>query len=386
MFRVFRQHWVLVLFVGLFVLLEFAAMVYDGNPAEIPVFLTSLVVAASALLAAHRPGLAIWLAAAGMSAAGALVWTLGLIDAYNLPPGVPVSQVVSGMAVAAALVRRASLRWAGIGVAVLSVVVSGVVLLNVTRRWAGWEYLGFVALGGVLVLGMAVAVGFAQRARDTARANQVAAAVAQARSAERLDLARELHDVVAHHVTGIVVQAQAARVVAAANPSAAATALARIEDSGTEALAAMRRLVGGMRAGRPPGAASREHATTDLVADLRELVDQRRYGVSTSLQVDLAHPVPPDVARSALRLVQEALTNVGKHARGASTATVHAASTDTELHIEVVDNGLGSRELPTGGSGGFGLIGMAERVDLLQGRFHAGPVPDGWRVEAWLPL
>jgi signal transduction histidine kinase len=88
-----------------------------------------------------------------------------------------------------------------------------------------------------------------------------------------------------------------------------------------------------------------------------------------------------------LRLVQESLTNVGKHAAGATSATVLAEVADGELHLRVSDDGKEQDRHPAGGSGGYGLIGMRERVELLHGRLFAGRGPEGgWRVEAWLPL
>jgi signal transduction histidine kinase len=216
----------------------------------------------------------------------------------------------------------------------------------------------------------------------------VRSAVTDAQTAERMALARELHDVVAHHVTGIVVQAQAARLMAEQNPQVAVEAMGRIENAGVEALAAMRRLVRSMRGDAPAGSSEfSEQATTDLGADLRKLVERASHGVPTSMRLDLPPDLPHEVGRSALRLVQESLTNVGKHASDATEAFVLAEVSGTELHLRVTDNGSGPTRPPPGGSGGYGLVGMRERVALLKGRLSAGRDPDGgWRVEAWLPL
>jgi signal transduction histidine kinase len=109
--------------------------------------------------------------------------------------------------------------------------------------------------------------------------------------------------------------------------------------------------------------------------------------VPTTVEFDLPPHVPQEVARSALRLVQESLTNVGKHAAGASGAAVLAEVSAGELHLRVTDNGKEQDQHPAGGSGGYGLVGMRERVELLHGRLFAGRAPNGgWRVEAWLPL
>jgi len=248
---------------------------------------------------------------------------------------------------------------------------------------------------GGLLLVFSIGTGRYFRARDEDRAKSVQAAVSQAQQAERMALARELHDVVAHHVTGIVVQAQAAQMVTESNPGAAAEALDRIASSGTEALVAMRRLVGSMRGTEPAGASGAiEQATTDLEADLAMLIADVDRAVPehgrtphVELSVNLQREIPQEVTRSALRVVQESLTNVRKHAVDASEIRVTVTTTDRDLHVLVTDDGPSVRSQPVGGSGGYGLIGMRERIDLLGGRFRAGPGDHGgWRVQAWLPL
>nr|WP_246381597.1 histidine kinase [Prauserella isguenensis] len=222
-------------------------------------------------------------------------------------------------------------------------------------------------------------------------------------------LARELHDVVAHHVTGIVVQAQAVRIVAEQNPHVVADSLGQIENAGTEALAAMRRLVRSMRgeagdagAGTGEQSGPGEQATTDLDSDLRKLATSAVHGVPVQLDVDVPPGLPQEVARSALRIVQEALTNVSKHASGAAAAwvTVRGGNGDPEsgdgrdqLHIRVADDGGPGDPGPLAAVGGYGLVGMRERVELLGGTLTAGRPrdrdgerDDGWVVEAWLPL
>nr|WP_246300470.1 histidine kinase [Actinopolyspora biskrensis] len=204
-------------------------------------------------------------------------------------------------------------------------------------------------------------------------------------------LARELHDVVAHHVTGIVVQAQAGFTVAERNPQAARESLERISASGTEALTAMRRLVGSMRDAESSASGGiGGHPSTDLRADLRELVERdgaAGTGVGTRLEVELATEVPQEVARSALRLVQEAVTNSEKHGRDVSVVDVTVRTVARELLVRVEDDGSPGGGSPAGGSGGYGLVGMRERIELLGGTLAAGPAPrSGWQVEARLPL
>jgi signal transduction histidine kinase len=241
-------------------------------------------------------------------------------------------------------------------------------------------YLGFMLL-------VAVATGLYFRARDRERAQTISVAVTGAQQSERMALARELHDVVAHHVTGIVVQAQAARLVAEKDPKVAVQALERIETTGADALKAMRFMVASMRGAKPAGTSeATEQATYDLGADLENVV-HHFSGPPVTLELDLPEAVPQQVGRSVLRLVQESLTNVGKHALGPKRVQVRISEWDSELHVRVSDDGVGRRADPVGGSGGYGLVGMRERVELLGGRFSAGPAtPVGWRVEAWLPL
>jgi signal transduction histidine kinase len=241
-----------------------------------------------------------------------------------------------------------------------------------------------------LLLVVSVGTGWYFRARDRERNQTVRAAVTSAQQGERMALARELHDVVAHHVTGIVVQAQAALMVAEKNPGVAVPALEKIERSGTEALTAMRTLVGSLRDGTAAWVAGNtdasDQATTDLDADIRAVAENF---VGPPVTVDLALPeqLPHEVGRSVLRLVQESLTNVGKHAPSAQEVRMRVASAGDELRILITDDGAQRAANPAGGSGGYGLVGMRERVELLGGRFEAGPSGDvGWSVEAWLPL
>ncbi|HEY0494972.1 MAG TPA: histidine kinase [Kutzneria sp.] len=234
----------------------------------------------------------------------------------------------------------------------------------------------------VAVVGVAVMVAVYFRARTGMRKRELTAAVTDAQRAERVELARELHDVVAHHVTGMVVQAQAAMAVSDNDPLAAHRLLPGIVNSGTDALTAMRRLVGTLRESEPLYA-----ATTDLHADVRAAVDRaQQAGIPARLLMRLPDSVPQEVGRSVLRLVQESLTNVHKHANSPTEVAVELTSTAETLRLRVKDDGKGGRVVPVGGSGGYGLVGMRERVQLLGGLFSAGEVGGGWQVLAELPL
>jgi signal transduction histidine kinase len=211
-------------------------------------------------------------------------------------------------------------------------------------------------------------------------------AVHSVRRAERLELARELHDLVAHHITGIVVQAQAARTVAETRPEAVAPALDAIATAGSDALTSMRRMVAVLRtedgADRKPGTS---------LADLRMLADRfSADGPKVAFEIGAGlddRTLPPEVMTTLHRVLQEALTNIRKHA--ARTAWVEA---DLRRHERVVvlrvrNFGAGSDPRVSRLGGGFGLVGMAERVEALGGRLYAGPSQQGaWEVVAEFPL
>jgi signal transduction histidine kinase len=202
----------------------------------------------------------------------------------------------------------------------------------------------------------------------------------RATEAEQARIARELHDVIAHNVSVMVVQAAAANDVFDTHPEKARDALRSIEATGRSALTELRRLLGAVRS--PLEAA---YAPQPGLARLDGLVEGVRAAglpVAVHVEGELADlPAGPDL--SAYRIVQEALTNTLKHAE-ASRAEVDVRRTAEELELEIVDDGVG------GGSGtgdGQGLIGMRERASLVGGEVDAGPLPGGgFRVRARLPL
>jgi signal transduction histidine kinase len=386
-----RAQWPVVGGLSLLLFFELADS-FDRGPRTFPVVLFSIASAGMAVLAGRHPvraavGLAVLFP---VSAAVSKLMVRGLSGGYPTVGGLTPAQVGAGMVVVAYLVRLVPAARARVAVAPLIVVVAFAALINGQRNQTitGLSTLRELFVGACLLLGISVAIGMFLRSRDSERTQAMQSAVTDAQTAERMALARELHDVVAHHVTGIVVQAQAARMMGERDPKIALDAMGRIEDAGTEAMVAMRRLVRSMRGDAPVGSTEfSEQATTDLAADLRRLTETANVRVPTEVELDLPRTVPQEVARSALRLVQEALTNVGKHAAGATGATVLAEVRDGQLHLWVRDDGRGTDARPAGGSGGYGLIGMRERVELLHGTLTAGPAPGGgWRVEAWLPL
>jgi signal transduction histidine kinase len=219
-----------------------------------------------------------------------------------------------------------------------------------------------------------------------ARAELVRAqAAAQAGMAERLRIARELHDMVAHSIGIIAIQAGSGRRVFDARPDEARDALATIEATSRETLSGLRRMVTGLRRADPgpgpgqvplgpaPGLAGIERlAAMTLDAGVRVDVDWRGS----------REQLPADIDASAFRIIQEAVTNVVRHA-GTSQCQVSISQQDGELSIEVTDSGRGGGLAGTG----YGITGMRERAALLGGHFSAGPRPSGgFRVAARLPL
>ena len=199
---------------------------------------------------------------------------------------------------------------------------------------------------------------------------------------ERARIARELHDVVAHRVSLMTVQAGAAKTVAASDPAAAVRAMAAVEAAGRQALDELRHLLGVLR----PAADAAAMQPQPRLADLAGLVEQaRQAGVEVSLvDDDLRAALPARVELSAYRIVQESLTNVVKHAGTGARTCVRLTSDGGYLDVEVTDDGRGATVLP---GAGHGVVGMRERALLLGGSLDVGPRPGGgFRVHARLPL
>ena len=218
-----------------------------------------------------------------------------------------------------------------------------------------------------------------QAARTEAdREERAARAIAD----ERARIARELHDVVAHSLTVMVIQAGAARRIVDTQPERVVEVSETIKRMGREALDEMRRLVGVMGDGGE-GAALAPQPT---LSDLDSLVERAR-GAGLDVELDVRGervPLPPGVDLSAYRVIQEALTNTIKHAR-ASRATVAVVFGEADLELTVSDDGAGGEALVP--SGGQGLVGMRERVSLYGGEFDAGPREGGgFEVRARFPL
>ncbi|MFC8616053.1 sensor histidine kinase [Micromonospora purpureochromogenes] len=311
-----------------------------------------------------------WFAAAGITIAAltVLVARLAHLPAEPGPALALALAVLVGAAVRAlAPVPAAATAAAGLGIVVASQVAA--------RPSPGIA--AVASLAGLAWLA-AVAVGLSLRlvdARNHATAEEV-------RRDERLELARELHDVVTHHITGIVLQAQAAQLVAGKHPEKLPGTLADIESAGSDALAAMRRVVGLLRDTADAAPASLGPERLDILVDRFA-----RQGPPARLRMpERTGDWPPEVTSTVYRIVQEALTNVSRHAPHARSVTVTVGQDDEGITVEVADD---SPPAPArhGHRGGYGLIGMRERVQSLGGELRVGPrAGGGWSVLATLPL
>jgi signal transduction histidine kinase len=344
----------------------------------------------------------------GMLALGyalALLHTLPLAARRRFPGAVLALCVATGLAVAtlgvpellgiAILVAVYSVaaygdRW--VSLAGLAAAELGAAAVQLTQGSFQWPtpITNALVIAAAWLLGHFVGVRRAYTARleqtaelERARAEQARQAVAE----ERLRLARELHDVVAHSISVIAVQSGVGAHVAKTQPEEAAKALAAIEVTSRAALTELRRLLGVLRQEDEPQG---DLAPVPGLADLDSLLAEvAKAGLAVRLQVE-GRPaqLPAGVDLSAYRIVQEALTNVVKHA-GPARAQVAIRYRDHEVMVEVTDDGRGA-VVPTGDGRarvGHGLIGMRERVAVFGGDLQTGPRPGGgFRVAARLPL
>lgn len=266
------------------------------------------------------------------------------------------------------LVRWGSGRQIVLGTAFVTVVVA----LGMYASSVGWADV----FGGSVLLLLVVALAAAFRYRAALAHRQHL----EIRNQERVALARELHDTVAHHVSAIAVQAQAGGVVAGVQPEKAAEVLAAIESEASQTLAEMRSMVRVLR--EEDGVAYSPQAG---VADLPALA---RADTTPIVEVSLDGPLTrlaPPVDAALYRLAQESLTNAVRHARGATRVGIVLRQEGDAVRLRVIDDGQtapGPAPEP-----GFGLLGMAERATILGGSLSAGPGPEGgWVVEAVLPV
>ncbi|MFC0431808.1 sensor histidine kinase [Kutzneria buriramensis] len=252
------------------------------------------------------------------------------------------------------------------------VLTAAIVLQPLWAQGSGITTIAALALP-LLVL-VAIAAGVSARLVGLNRARQADAI----RLAQRAEFARDLHDYVGHHVTGIVLLAQGARAMADKQPELVLPALERIEQAGTEAMATMRRMVGLLR----DADAAADFSPLATIADVQELVTE--FGPTARLELDGDFDgLPAEIQSTVHRVVMESLTNVRKHSDGARDVRVLVSRAAKWINVGVADDGRGRH----GGRAGFGLRGLTERVTALGGSIKAGPrAAGGWMVEASLPV
>ena len=316
-----------------------------------------------------------------LTAIAAGLWSKSAIDGLAL--------LIALYTVASTRPRRDALVCAGL----LEVVAVTALLLYANSRW--WFDAIFVSgmVAAALGLGLYFAARRAylaelqDRAERLERERDQQAALAAA--GERARIAREMHDIVAHHLTVMTTLAEAAVAASASSPEKATDVMRSVAVTGRRALADTRRLLGVLREREGTGAGSAEalQPVPDL-SQLDALIEQvRSAGLDTALELHGQAPdVPAGVQLAVYRLVQEALTNTLKHGGAGARASVRLSFEPGELRVDVNDDGAGSAA-PTAAGVGGGLPGMRERVRAYGGDVQTGPrQPAGWAVSARLPL
>jgi signal transduction histidine kinase len=350
----------------------------NGLPAPARVVLLALAVVHGGALVLRRVTPAGVLAIQGLTAIAYVV--LGL-PVFMLGPAILVTLYTA----AVRLTRPAALVSLGLAEALIAVLL-----------WAGPSFPGFASwaqfsallaaawfLGDIVRRWQRAAAEHARRAVDLEQAREDLARLAV--NAERVRIARELHDVVAHNMSVIAMHAGSGRLAAVRDPGAARQALEVVEEASRTALAEMRRLVTVLR---EVDEADPELTPAPGLADLPRLVAQV---VSAGVQVDVRTEgdlaaVPAGVSLAAYRIVQEALTNVVRHA-GPTRVCLRVEVGADRVRLEVSDEGRRRVTIPAVPAGaGHGTVGMRERASLYGGELSIGPGPDGgWRVAGWLP-
>jgi signal transduction histidine kinase len=345
-----------------------------GTP--VPILLLALAISAAALAARHRAPL--------------LVLAVMVAIAFGIDYGPVVTlPVLLGVFTVAEYTERSRVILAA---AVAAVALSAAPFLHGNEIAFPGVLSRFIAVGLAVAVGLYLraradyVIGLHERAERLEREQELLAQ--QSVAEERLRIARELHDVVAHNVSLMVVQAQALAATRGGDQEQQ-TALAGMADLGREALSEMHRMLGVLRVQNwsPPTRAEREPQPG--VRDLNRLIARtRETGLDAALVVQGSpRELPPGVDLSVYRIVQEALTNVIRHAV-ASHATVTLSYAPEALEVTILDDGAGPAPVVNGSSGGHGLVGMRERVALFGGRLETGPgaTGTGYRVHASLPL
>jgi signal transduction histidine kinase len=295
---------------------------------------------------------------------------------YTLAAYTPRRTSITGLVICLIGSAVAVVRWMPSGLSLLDAVASGSILL------AGPSLIAWV-FGDSMRYRRAYYTSLEDRAARLEAERDAQAQVAAA--AERARIARELHDVIAHNVSVMVVQADGASYALGSDPDRARQALAAISATGRQALTEMRRMLGVLR--RDEDGSEPERAPLPGIGQLGELLEQTRAtGLAVSFTVEgVPQPLPDGAALAAYRIVQESLTNTRKHGGPRAAAQVTLRSLEDALLLRITDDGHGGAAASDGA--GHGLTGMRERVAIYGGWVQAGPRPSGgYQVTARLPL
>ncbi|MFB9963234.1 sensor histidine kinase [Sinosporangium siamense] len=353
----------------------------------------SAVAGASAMLpACVVVGVLVWVASGGSGARRHLMWLTGLAAAvslavtvaYRLGIAVPVRGAeLPGLAESAGLFLLAGMtaRWSPVRQAVISGVAAGAVAGVWSLRFfapasvlEGVGVAAFWSIGALIAAGIGMSLRFQEARRLRA--------VAESRAALRLQVARDLHDFVAHDISEMLAHAQAGQFV----PTGAADALQRIEQAGQRAMAALDRTVQMLHHDEDAATAT---TPAPSLTDLPELAE--RFSASGRAQVrltmaDAVAGASREASAIAYRTVVEALTNVRRHAPGATLVEVTVTAEPEVLVVTVTDDGVPSRTGEQRDGGGFGLPALAEHLTASGGDLTAGALPGGWEVRARIPV
>ena len=366
------RDWVLV---GILICWSVAEAALRQNMAPIPVLLIAALAAIAPLP---------WRRTHPLVATAAAFGTLTVVDVVRIvteSQGTLPSSVAATLVLTYALFRWGSGREAAAGLGVI------LVWLPITTVADSTSLADTVAAYGFFL--SAAALGAAARYRERIRVRDIE----QVKAREREQLARELHDTVAHHVSGIAIQAQAGRAIAAAHPERAIETLATIEEAATRTLTELRAIVGVLRTVENP-----EFAPQPGIGEVAQFATdgQTHPRVEVTLAGDF-DDLSPAIGAAIYRMVQESITNARRHARNVTRVAVAVTADADHVRLTVDDDGSVSGAASRHPAG-YGLVGMHERAAMLGGTFHAGPhagtprrphagphAGRGWRVEANLP-
>jgi signal transduction histidine kinase len=349
----------------------------------LPLQVLSAIASAAVWLPAHRQGSTRLPKVALLFAGWSLLLTFAVAvthDGGSYSSGSwGLAETVGTLGLLFVVSRRAEPTWAVFAV-VANTAAVGLLVLR------GGMSVSYVIIGLILGLVATAVIGAGVYLRTIESTRQRALDVVRAE--QRAEFARDLHDFIAHHVTGIVVQAQGARFIAEQDPKRVLLALEQIEQAGAETMASMRRMVGVLR--DPQAKPDAPLAPLAGVEQLGPLLDQftNAGGALARLHVDGdVTGLPVEVSTSAYRVVMEALTNIRQHAVGARVADVWIRRTPEWLLVRVADDGAPPKAAVPRERAGYGLVGLTERVRAVGGRITAGPgIDGGWVVDAALPV